>query len=91
MAFEIVKSLAIPAMTRSAGTREAKYPFSDMEVGDAFVEADVVQGDKVASRLQAAITAWRKRNGGKDAPKFSVRRFTPEGAEAESVGVWRIA
>jgi len=78
-------NVALPTVTRAAGS---KYAFDQLEVnGPALVEVGVVQASKVASRLQSALAAAKKRNPELKARKFKVRVFMHEGQE--SVGVWR--
>lgn len=78
-------NVALPSVSRSGGS---KYPFDQLEVnGPALVETDVVVASKVASRLQSALAAAKKRNPALKDRKFRVRIFKHEGADA--VGVWR--
>lgn len=80
------ETIAMPAATR-AGI-ESKYAFNKLTVGGAaLVEHEVVNADKVAARLQSALTAYKKRTG--DNSKFAVRIF--EDAGVQKVGVWKVA
>ena len=82
MAFEIVDGLEMPHVTR--GQRGSKYPFAELEVGQAFVvPADEVPAKGLTS-IRAAINGFRSAYG-KD------RKFTPRNLENGAVGVWRTA
>lgn len=82
MAFEIVDNLKMPQVTR--GTRSSKYPFAELEVGQAFViPADEVPAKGLTS-VRAAINGFRSAYG-KD------KKFTTRNLEDGAVGVWRTA
>ena len=75
----------IPVPRRTAGAYGSKYPFAQLEVGQAFV----VTGDVKPATVRSAIGAYVKKNG--KSAKFSVRAVE---ADAEKnieagVGVWR--
>jgi hypothetical protein len=74
-------------MTRNVAS---KYDviFANLPRGgeDCHVELDVVQTEKVAARLNSAITAYRKRSGDRSA--FSVRSIAVDGKSA--VAVWKL-
>lgn len=81
------ENIALPAQTRT-GTA-SKYDFASLTVGGpAIVENEVVNASKVASRMQSAVVAYRKRTG--DKSKFSVRIFNAADG-AQRVGVWKVA
>lgn len=75
----IEKGVAIPEPVKAFRTRQSKYPFAQMAVGDSFhVEGDP---DKVDGNLRNVSYRFAKNNG----VKFTVRR-TETGAR-----IWRVA
>lgn len=70
---KIEKGVAIPKMTRTAPTRESKYPFAKMEVNDSFFV------DIEPKKFSGTVYAAAKRTG---------RRFTIRAWEKGS-RVWR--
>ena len=78
--------IAMPTSSRIQGS---KYPFEAMTVGGpALVESEVVNAQKVASRLQSALAAARKRNPELKDRKFRVRVFKQSDG-TDAVGCWR--
>ena len=82
MAFEIVENLEMPAVVR--GPRGSKYPFAQLDVGQAFVIPAGEVPSKGLVSVRAAINGFRA-SYGKD------RKFTPRLLEDGAVGVWRTA
>ena len=77
-------------MPTTARYATSKYDFRSLEVnGPAMVELDVVQPNRVTSRLQSALVAARKRHPELKNRVFKIRAFDHEGSVA--VGCWRIA
>ena len=82
VAFELEKGMAPPPAPIGSTGRVAKYPFSTMEVGDAFsVKATEAQPNPNAS-LKSLVSIYNK----KLAPKKFTFRRTDDGAR-----VFRIA
>lgn len=78
-------NVSLPTISRTVAS---KYDFASLEVnGPAMVELGVVTPSKVASRLQSALAAAKKRNPTLAEREFKIRVFQHEGADA--VGVWR--
>ena len=76
----------MPAVSRQGGS---KYAFDELVVGGpTLVETDVVNASKVASRLQSALAAAKKRNPELKNRTFRVRTFQKDGVD--HVGVWRV-
>jgi hypothetical protein len=78
-------------LAKSGRNVASKYDviFANLERGSdqCHVEKDVVQADKVAARMNSAVTAYRNRTG--DTSAFAVRTVTVDGSPA--VAVWRLA
>lgn len=74
MTFKIIKNAPPPPSSRVG---RIKYPFDEMEVGDAF-DVPLKSGD----RIRAAASQWGKDHG----KKFTIRKI-----DAETFRVWRIA
>lgn len=80
--FEIIKDAGpVPK-----GKRSAKYPFADMEIGDAFDvplagEKHITGSDLNRVRLQTSATGAGKRFG----MKFTIRQL------ADKIRCWRVA
>lgn len=75
MSYEIVKDKSLPAGMRGA----AKYPFKDMEIGDAFCVGD---SDRLTrNRVTSAYHSHSRRHGG----TFATR------AEDGKLWCWRTA
>jgi isopenicillin N synthase-like dioxygenase len=76
----IVRALDMPVRTRN---RSCKYPFADLNVGDAIV----IPADEVtrttANRLRASAHRYTVNNA--YSHKYAIRKM-PDGA----VGVWRV-
>lgn len=80
-------NVAMPTIFRAGGG--SKYDFGSLTVGGpALVEDEVVNVEKVASRLHSALVAYRKRTG--DTSKFSVRTFKNDAGQ-DCVGAWKVA
>lgn len=73
MTFKIIKNAPPPP----CGPRRTRYPFDEMEVGDAF-DVPLKSGD----RIRAAASAWGKDHG---------KKLTVSKIDAETFRVWRIA
>ena len=89
--FPIYSGLPVPKTKRKAptggGGRTTQFPFSQMDVGDAFFAAENDQrADKtIIASFTAAARRWRKSTGN-EAMKFVAR----VDAESERVGCYRI-
>lgn len=81
-----IQAIELPKRTRTA-TRDPKYPFGDLEIGQCFVEMQVEDVKKVVARLTSAMNNYRK-TVGEGAPRFTVRPFSDQ--DGNHVGVWRI-
>lgn len=82
MAYEIVKDKPLPPRVKVGG-RPTKYPFAEMEVGDAFC----VPGGENIGVCQARVCTTAKQYVQNSAPdkKFTTRRLDG------NVWVWRTA
>lgn len=85
MTFTIIKNAPIPAKDTGPKNRISKYPFAEMELGDAF---DVPLEAKktiaaIRGRISNAAATFCKKNVGF---KFTTRKM-PDGC----IRVWRIA
>lgn len=79
-------AIPVPASTRNV---ESKYKFEQLTVnGPAMVETEVVDAEKVHSKLTSALVAYRQRTG--DKSKFTVRVFK-QADGTDAVGVWKLA
>jgi hypothetical protein len=77
--YTILDDLPVPERTR-----KSKYPFAEMEVGQAFViPSDAVPAKGLAS-VRASITGYKKRSVG---PSKLIARMLDDG----SIGVWKVA
>ena len=88
--FMIDEGIPIPPKHGGGSTRQPKYPFAQMEVGDSFA---IPLGDKKvkgtytsAMRLRSAATNFKRRNDD-NTWDFTVRTLVEEGL----VRIWRIA
>ena len=61
MAIQMVGSVPIPKQVRP--TREAKYPFSSLAVGEAFTVSAESLPSKGAQSVRAAAAGYRKNQG----------------------------
>lgn len=83
-------SMPIPKSTRTPGAgKESVYNLAELQVGEAFQLADVVDLKKAKSKLQSAIGAYRARTGD-NVLQFAVRSWKTEDGR-DAVAVWRIA
>ena len=86
--FEILKGVACPPIQRGGGTRTSKYPFAQLEIGDAF---DVESTPKAfASTISGQNKKYSKTN---PVRKFTLRTIKAgvDGAKFDGSRVWRIA
>lgn len=82
MTYKIVKNKKLPAHAKGTG-RPVKYPFSEMEVGDAFEVTDA-SGDRATRNvLLSCARAYVKRHA--PSSKFATRIVDGR------VWVWRVA
>ena len=81
MAYEIIDGLPLPE-----NPKEAKYPFSSMAVGQAFlIPAAEVAPNSTLHRLRRAVSNWKRKQDRRDT-QFAIREM-----EDGSLGVWRLA
>ena len=74
--------------TPGAG-KESVYNLAELQVGEAFQLADIVDLKKAKSKLQSAIGAYRARTGD-NVLQFAVRSWKLEDGK-DACAVWRIA
>ena len=75
--FAVVKNVPIPDKVMPRNTRESKYPFATMDVGDAFF----VPKDKNTLATHASVVGRRLGR------KFTTRMVDKDGVSC--IGVWR--
>lgn len=84
MAFEIIKNaLPLPPKSRE----RSRYPFAEMEVGDAF---DVPVGDMTPTGAVNRVTSASSHFGKLHGRKFAARRIQNDDG-ASVIRCWRIA
>ena len=76
----IARALDMPVRTRN---RASKYPFADLNVGDAIVIPVDEVTDATANRLRSSAHRYTVNNA--NSHKYAIRKL-PDGA----VGVWRV-
>lgn len=80
--FIIQDNVPMPA---KVSTREHKYPFAKMEVGQSFVVPAINAPKTGASAVNSAANGYRRNKGAKD------KKFVVTTLENGDIGVWRSA
>ena len=83
-------NLPMPKLTRTpVAGKESVYNLAELQIGEAYQLADVIDVKKSKSKLQSAIGAYRSRTGD-SVLQFAVRSWKLEDGK-DAVAVWRIA
>lgn len=86
--------VALPKTARTvspnAKTRESKYDFASMNVGDSDLTNDFGDDDKKAiARVSSAIANYKRKSG--DKRRFAVRVYFNDDLQQKVLGVWCLA
>lgn len=86
--------VALPKTARTvspnAKTRESKYDFASMKVGDSDLTNDFGDDDKKAiARVSSAIANYKRKSG--DKRRFAVRVYFNDDLQQKVLGVWCLA
>jgi len=65
------------------------YPFDDMKIGDSFfIPLDDCRSQTVQSRINAAVTRWRKKDPDLNDSRFTTRTMVEN--DVEGIRVWKV-
>lgn len=86
--------VALPKTARTtnpnAKTRESKYDFASMKIGDSDLTNDFGDDDKKAiARVSSAIANYKRKSG--DKRRFAVRVYFNDDLQQKVLGVWCLA